>query len=237
MRSVRRVASAIPALVIFFGLGVSSSLGQGPPLPQLYTGIQAAGSGETFSFEVAADRSHVAQLTLGWNCPDRLLVAIALLPNVLPISIDADGRSRFSARDIQVGADTLGIDGIIFDGDASDGTAEQALGGVLLTRNGSVCTYKWWATANLDDDLDGWSNGSEVRYGSNPNVRSNTPEHREVPQGLALHLTGPCTDSSVSVNHLEIRAGRSVRGMWQNRRRSHEPTVTTRHGHHLRSVQ
>jgi hypothetical protein len=174
----------------------SISIGQVPPLPQSYVGIQSAGLGEAFSFTVSADGSYISRLTLGWNCPDRFPVAVDLASNVLPIFVDVNGRLRFSGRNIQVAVGSvLGIDGIIFDGDALDSNSEQAIGGLLLTRGASSCVHRWWATADPDTDLDGWNDRAEARLGSNANNRPSTPEQREVPLGLPLYSVGPCADA------------------------------------------
>ena len=173
----------------------AASIGQVAPLPQAYVGIQSAGLGEAFSFTVSADGSYIARLTLGWNCPDRFPVTVNLASNVLPIFVDVNGRLRFSGRNIQVAVGSiLGIDGFIFDGDALDSNSEQAIGGLLLTRGASSCIHRWWATADPDNDLDGWNNRAEARLGSNLNARPSTPEHREVPTGLPLYSVGPCVD-------------------------------------------
>ena len=174
----------------------SAAIGQVPPVPQRYVGIQSAGLGEAFSFDVSADGSHVERIIMGWNCPDRFPVTLNLAPNVLPITIDENGRFHFSGRDIPVGvSDTLGIEGVFFDADALDGNAEQALGGLLLTRGASSCIHRWWSTPDPDTDLDGWNNRAEMRLGSGPSARPSTPEHREVPAGFPFATIGPCFDA------------------------------------------
>lgn len=194
MQQYRFFVAALTWVLVAFSPSVA--IGQVPPLPQRYVGIQSAGLGEAFSFEVSADGSHVARIIMGWNCPDRFPVTINLAPNVLPINIDENGRFRFSGRDIPVGvSDTLGIEGVFFDADGFDGNAEQALGGLLLTRGASSCIHRWWATPDPDSDLDGWNNRAEIRLGSGPSARPSTPEHREVPAGLPLATLGPCFDS------------------------------------------
>jgi len=166
-----------------------------PPLPQRYVGVQFAGLFDTLSFDVSADKSHVARIFFAWNCGDRFPVTLNLSPDVLPINIDESGRLRFSARDIPVSVSrTLGIDGFIIDADGFDGNSEETLGGLLFTAGPLACPHRWWATTNQDNDLDGWNNRAEIRLGSNPNSRASTPEHREVPIGLDLQGDPPCAD-------------------------------------------
>lgn len=155
----------------------SACVGAQPATPSAFTAFAGRHSGAgAFSIERSADGSRVTRLVAtNIGCG-------ALVSRGAAVDVDIPIRdNRFIARSIVVGGGSelagleLSADGVFFDGDG-DTTREQALGGIVL-RFGSECRYKWWASAHVDTDGDGWGDVAERRYSS---------DARPMPSGLGM---------------------------------------------------
>lgn len=171
------------------------------PSPKDFTGQHSSAGGSSFALKLSSDGSALVQiiaytLACGSDFPfGRHTFTLDLNP-ALPIT-----GGRFSGQAIPVTitpdpghAHTLDIDGIVFDAD-TDGTKEEALGGLSFVSGTNRCNFRWWATAiALDSDADGWSDTAERRLGSDPFWSGSIPEHRSVPTITAIFGPGVCSD-------------------------------------------
>ena len=180
--------------VRFKGPVVVDDAREGPalPIPERYVG--RTDTTPFFSLVIAPDGLSVAEVRMTNHlCNGQLTSFIApLTPDVVPILPGPDGLLRFDARDIQWQFGTFDIEGVLFDADALDNTAEQALGGLSIVRTLGRCNSRWTATATPDGDLDGWNDTAELRLGSLPGA-NRTPEHRETPT-TPLYGADSCHD-------------------------------------------
>jgi hypothetical protein len=180
--------------VRFKGPVVVDDAREGPalPIPERYVG--RTDTTPFFSVVIAPDGRSVAEVRMTNHlCNGQLTSFIApLAPEVAPILPGPDGLLRFDARDIVWQFGTFDIEGVLFDADALDNTAEQALGGLSIVRTLGRCNSRWTATATPDGDLDGWNDTAELRLGSLPGA-NRTPEHRDTPT-TPLYGADSCHD-------------------------------------------
>lgn len=169
--------------------GDDSCFGAHPGTPSAFPVFAGRHSGAgAFSVERSADGSRVTRLVAtAVGCG-------AVEPRAVSFEVDLPiENNRFLARDVSIGGANalagaqLSVDGVFFDGD-DDGTREQALGGFVL-RLGAECRYRWWASAHVDTDGDGWGDVAERRYGSDPRPMPSGQGIDSTPEDFGLPVT------------------------------------------------
>jgi len=153
--------------------------------PSLFAGRHS--DGEALWFRLADDGGavlHLGSSSLGCG-------SVAEIRRDLPVNIAVAG-NRFALVDYPLeGGGTLSLDGVLFDADGDEVT-EHAVGGLSLRFGANQCRLKWWATAHVDSDNDGWSDHVERRFGSDAlplplgKGTVSSPESDSVPSTILL---------------------------------------------------
>lgn len=177
--------------------GCSGPLPSAPWTVTAYAGRHSGGG--ALAIETSPGGARVTRLMTS-------AISCGTLPS-RPVSLDVDipiVRNRFLFRNLPVAdvldgptAAAITIDGVLFDGDG-DGTPDQALGNVLVHSDGE-CRYRWYASAHVDSDGDGWGDVAERRLGSDERPLPAGLGGDSVPESAAVPLAeldefGPCND-------------------------------------------